>query len=333
MERVAAFLLAGYFSRHFVYNQLDLPLGMLIAAALLLLVSRVPYAWSYAVLALAVSFKVVPLMLAPIWVIATIPAALLTGRWSLSQWLQFGTACLGRLALLAGMILLVCLPFYILAGPRCLAFFEFHRERGIELESTYGAVLGILHLFGYPLQVQATYGCYEFASSFSPSFRALSPMVVSALLLIAFGLVGVNLIRKSRSSELPCPSASLGQLYPQDFAGTTILFLLVFLLGNKVFSPQYVLWLLPLAPLTPMTSWVRRVFLIGFVGLCAVTWLIFPRYSVFVWIPTPFGTGLLILRTLLLVGLILGLTVPLLRRVRTARPRAVPEEYYSAAAS
>ena len=39
--------------------------------------------------------------------------------------------------------------------------------------------------------------------------------------------------------------------------------------ANKVFSPQYLFWLAPLAALAPFRRGPRRVVLWGFVGLCA----------------------------------------------------------------
>jgi hypothetical protein len=308
LERLAAFLLAGYFLRMSLYNQLDLLLSALIAAALLLLLSRARPAWSGAALALAVGLKVVPLILVPLWALASLPAGAFARPWRGRALVRLGAACLGRGALLAAMVLLLFAPFALAAGPRCLAFLGYHRARGIQFESTYAALLGTLHLLGYSIQVFPAYGSCDVRSALSPLLAGLAPFVAGGLLLAAVGLLAATRVRQ-------------GRLYPQEVVSFALLFLLLLLAANKVFSPQYVLWVLPLAPLVPLTGWARRAFPAGFVGLCAVTWLICPRYMGAVLTPTPFGTALLLARSLLLFGLIAAVAGLLLRRCLQAPGR------------
>src|SRR5262249_32709772 len=81
-----------------LYDRLDLVQALLVLGSLGLLVSRAHYAWSFAVLAAAVNFKLVPLVLAPVWVVGSLP----TGR-PLAPWPEAALRILARAALLAGM--------------------------------------------------------------------------------------------------------------------------------------------------------------------------------------------------------------------------------------
>jgi hypothetical protein len=109
--------------------------------------------------------------------------------------------------------------------------------------------------------------------------------------------------------------------------------LLAFVLFNKTFSPQYVLWLAPLVAVVPLAGRPRRIFQLGFIGVCYLTMLIFPRFSGEVigeLRPLPshpaastgasvFGTGLLLARLLLLVFLVATLAVNLIGRAGRIR--------------
>jgi hypothetical protein len=289
----------------------------MMTAALLLLMSRRHYAWSYAVLALAIGFKVVPIILAPLWALASLPLAAVARPLRGRQLLHLSGALLRRLALLGLLVLATFLPFYLAAGPRSLVFLGYHAKRGIEFESTYAALLGSLHLLGYPITVRPAYGSCDILSPLSTFLSRLAPFLVGGLLLAAGCLLLTSLIRWVRAAAPALgPAAAVGRSFRGEVLSYTLLFLLLFITANKVFSPQYVLWVLTLAPAVPLKSWSRRAFLGAFVALCAVTWLICPRYMSAVLSPTPFGTALLVARSLLLFGLIAGLVWALIRRYR-----------------
>src|SRR5262249_58868455 len=98
--------------------------ALLVVLALALLVSRAHYAWSFAVLAVAVNFKLVPLVLAPVWIVGSLPAdrPLLPGRPR-----QAG-GVLARAALLVGMVCAIFLPFYAAAGRGGPGVLPVHRS-------------------------------------------------------------------------------------------------------------------------------------------------------------------------------------------------------------
>jgi len=235
----------------------------------------------------------------------------------------------------------------VLAGPRCLYFLEFHQDRGIELASSYAAFLGLLKACGYQLTVQSSHGSADVIAPLAPLLTRVAPLLLGLLLLGATLLWFWAAVRRAAQGAEEQPvSRTLAHAFGPELAGFTLLFLLLFVLGNKVFSPQYLLWLAPLAALVPLAGWRRHVFLWGFVAVCVWNRQIFPGnlrelYGPILTMtpptaagPTPLGTFLLVGRTLALIGLTGLLTHGLLRRHRAVTsaaeavspgPRALPQ--------
>ena len=103
--------------------------------------------------------------------------------------------------------------------------------------------------------------------------------------------------------------------------------LLLTLVLSKVFSPQYLFWLLPLVPLLDPRAPSTRPFQVAFLAMCAVTTAIFPfLYSRTLarpdpaggfLDPTPLGVLLVVVRNGLLVVLTIAAVWPLVRRQST----------------
>ena len=120
---------------------------------------------------------------------------------------------------------------------------------------------------------------------------------------------------------------TLAQAYPLELAACTLLCLLIAVVFNKVFSPQYLLWLLPLVALVPYRRLARRLFLYAFLLACALTTVLFPYlyYSDLVgldfapphrWVrgPSTLGVVLLCGRNLLMLGLVVAMMIAAARR-------------------
>lgn len=294
-----------------VYTRLDLVVSLLTAGSLFLLVSRLHYIWSFAVLALAVNFKVVPVILAPVWVLGALPAgANLPGLGALRL------AC-NRLAVLVALTVGVFLPFYRADGPDTLNFLSYHAGRGLEVGSSYGyLMMWVAELGGGPLEVYFSHGGYNVRSALSPFLVAASPFVCGAALLAALTFAA-SALRRAAVGGAPA-AGTLAQAHPVLFVRFTLLMLLVFILTNKVFSPQYLLWLIPFACPLPRRHPADRLSLILFTAVCGATALIFPLYfwddvigleqttdeSRVLHGPTATGLALLTLRNVLLLGLL-----------------------------
>src|SRR5262249_3448147 len=153
MHRLLFYLASTVALWHLLCDRLDLLLALLVVLSLVLLLSRLHYAWSFAVLALAVNFKLVPLVLAPVWVIGSLPADREGTLFRPRVLLALAT----RVALLSGMVIAGFLPFYLLEGDRCLGFLTYHRARGLEIGSIWGSLLLALEALGQPAGVGHSY--------------------------------------------------------------------------------------------------------------------------------------------------------------------------------
>ncbi|MEV0219445.1 glycosyltransferase 87 family protein [Streptomyces sp. NPDC050704] len=129
--------------------------------------------------------------------------------WRAGKWREFGTALLGA----AGAWLVVNLPVMLLAHEGWSKFYTFSQERGVDFGSFW---LILSQRMDTPL--------------------ATDTVNTSATVLMLISSVGV---------------AALALTAPRRprFAQLAFLIVAAFILTNKVYSPQYVLWLVPLAAL------------------------------------------------------------------------------------
>jgi uncharacterized membrane protein len=196
-------------------NTYDLfPALLTIAAVLAFLRARERTA--YVLLALAVAAKVYPLVLLPLALIET--------------WEHGGRDALRRaFAWFGGVLVLVHLPFAIL-GPGGLRFsYWLQLKRGLEAESLGAGILLVLDrlgLYSVTLQDKAP-GSRDAVGTVANAVAVLSSLaVIAAVLYVAWVY-----LRGGRDRLLACAAA-----------------VTAFVAFNKVLSPQYLSWLVPLVP-------------------------------------------------------------------------------------
>ncbi|MGW0534651.1 glycosyltransferase family 87 protein [Streptomyces sp. NPDC003032] len=129
--------------------------------------------------------------------------------WRAGRWRQFGIGLLGA----AGTWLAVNLPVILLAGDGWSKFYTFSKERGVDFGSFW---LILNQRMDSPLTTDTV------------NTLAMALMLVACLGIAALGLTAP---RRPRFVQL------------------AFLVVAAFILTNKVYSPQYVLWLIPLAAL------------------------------------------------------------------------------------
>ena len=196
-------------------NTYDLWPALLTAGALLAYVRR-HERLAYALLALGVAAKIYPIVLLPIALI--------------ESWERGGRELVRRGILwFTSILFLVHLPFAI-AGPGGLRFsYWVQLKRGLEAESLGGAVLLVLDRLGLrsvALRDEAP-GSRDAVGTIANAIGALSDVV----LVLAVLLVAWLYLRRRRSLLLAGAAA-----------------ITAFVAFNKVFSPQYVYWLVPIVP-------------------------------------------------------------------------------------
>jgi len=198
-------------------NTYDLFPALLTIAAVLALLQRRDRT-AYVLLALAVAAKVYPIVILPIALVETLERG--------------GRAALRRsLAWFAGVLVLVHLPFAII-GPGGLRFsYWVQVKRGLESESLGGGILLVLDrlgLYSVTLRDKAP-GSRDAVGALPDALAVLSSLAILA------ALVTVTLLYVRGRRDLLVGAA----------AAVT-----AFVAFNKVLSPQYMAWLMPLVPAT-----------------------------------------------------------------------------------
>jgi hypothetical protein len=312
--RLLVFIAGGLLVGTLLHTRLDVVIGALVLLSLALLVSRLHYAWSFAVLAAAINFKLVPVVLIPLWVAASLPPALVAGvRDRGGLWRLLATCCL-RAVVAGALTAALGVPAFLASGGRSLGFLSYHRDRGLEIGSYYSSALLLLRPLGYPEQFGFGHGSINVDAAAAPLLARLSPYIVLGLVLLATA-VAVRYILKRKVEERH------GEGNPaSDLAWAASLVMTAFIVGNKVFSPQYLLWLAPLVPFITLPRNWQRLGLAAFAAACALSTVLVLAWQRQIvgeteWIetstmvagPTTLGAGLLIGRNLVFLGFLIVL--------------------------
>jgi uncharacterized membrane protein len=246
----------------------------LAAAALCMTLGGRYSSLAYASLGLGAAAKIVPAL-------ATVPLALIRRR-----------AARGYATFIA-VLALFFVPVLLFGGGGFMQSIAYHADRGLQVESLAASILMNL---GWVNDVNFAYGAFEVQGRGVELAGSLSLLTTGALLLVT----AIFMYREYRSGRFGL------RAFPR-FAAALIL---AFMLGSKVLSPQYVIWLLPLVPLSAgglAQVGVAAVFL----SACWMTTLVYPiHYADLLAVRFP-GPELLLARNLLLVVLwILLLLLP-----------------------
>jgi hypothetical protein len=185
--------------------------------------------------------------------VPALPALLLAlpsataGRWGeLRRW--------GAAVLAAGAVLF--LPVVAVAGPGLLEAVRYQQARPLQVESTAAAVLGLLRVvfadLAWPVQSHGSTGVE------GPGVLPLT-LLTGLLLLIGLGALAV----RARSARTV---AELGSVAMSS--------LVLWMVAGRVFSPQFLVWVLPLAALVGALRGRRA--LLAFAGICVLHQAVYP---------------------------------------------------------
>jgi hypothetical protein len=221
---------------------------------------------SYASLGYGAAAKIVPAL-------ATVPLALA----------RRGAA--RGYAIFLGVLALFFVPALLFGGGGFVQSFAYHSGRGLQVESFAASFLMKL---GWVNEVVFAYGAFEVRGRGVEFARSLSLPVTGGLLLVT----AFFMYREYHSGRFG------GRAFPR-FAAALIL---AFMLGSKVLSPQYMIWLLPLVPLG--AGGIAGIVVSAvFLAICWMTTQVYPiHYADLLDVRFP-GPDLLITRNLLLVAL------------------------------
>jgi len=200
-------------------------------------------------LALGVGAKLYPLVLLPVLCLYYL---VLKQYSALSKFLlsNFGTS------------FIIGLSFWLLAGSKLLSFVQYHRLRGLQLESLPAGLLLLATNFSWlKVDLIYNYGAVHIGSPLADMIAAIFPYICIILFCLAMVICYLSFHREYLINKTIC----LGSLV--TFINVAIL---IFIVANKVLSPQYIIWLIPFIPLLSL----RQVYL--FLGIACLTMIIFP---------------------------------------------------------
>ncbi len=201
--------------------------------------------------------------------------------------------------LLGGAVLAVTLSFLpLLRVPplALLSFVKYHQMRGLEIGSLGAGLITTARVFGLARAgIVFNYGAFHLVSPAAGFILKMLPVV------FAICLGGV--LWRART-DFACASATRQGIPLPLLARFLAAALLAFILTNKVFSPQYLIWLLPFAPLLPRRE--RDLF----AAATVLTITIFPMLFNSQLSLDAFGALLLDTRNLLLLWLLICLLRP-----------------------
>ena len=220
---------------------------------------------------------------------------------ALGSW-QGRTAAAVALQVL-GCALAVMLPFYLMAGDKFFTFVAYHRDRGVQIESVYSSVMLFLHhvtgwlaplvqLPTFPFGTRFAFGATEAFNAYTPRLAQLAgPLSVGVATALSWRFKDALWAQHD------------GQGRNKVLVRGTLTLVLALLCTNKVFSPQYMLWLSPLIACTLLTD-VRglRPALFALMLANVLTSLILFFYYIDLLRLAPMGDALLLTRNLLVVA-------------------------------
>jgi len=148
-----------------------------------------------------------------------------------------------------GILLAGFVPAFLASPSGFSNVFSYHAERGLQMESFVASILLKLE---WVEGIAYRYGAVEVVGG-------LAEVAATATLLITLALLFITCAVIWREARHGCLGA-------RQFPRYAAALLLAFMVGSKVLSPQYMLWLLPLVPLAYRGAWnlgVSAVFLVA----------------------------------------------------------------------
>jgi hypothetical protein len=151
---------------------------------------------------------------------------------------------LARFAQLAGVVVVGgMLPFVALAGDDAFAFVGYQAERGLKIESVGGGLVLLLGLISRePVPLYAPFSAWEVSGGLTAVLLTLTTVLLLA------GLATLALLGWPRARA---DVARDGAVSPATIVTLATAAILILVLTSKVFSIQYVVWLVPFAALLP----------------------------------------------------------------------------------
>lgn len=200
-------------------------------------------------LALGVATKIYPILLAPLFVLV---------EWRRGRLRQIALAVAAFIA--TG--LLTALPWLIRAPSSLLVMVNYHKDRGIHLDSTWASVAFILRAMRLTwINVQLQFQSWQIGGPATDVLVPLSSLVLFGVLAYSYRWI-FQRVRGSPSIDL------------EFLARASAVVLLGAMAASKVFSPQYLFWPVPFLALLDLER--ERIVHALFVVVGLLTYWVYP---------------------------------------------------------
>jgi hypothetical protein len=142
-----------------------------------------------------------------------------------------------RTAVLAGSLGVLYLPFLMLSGRALGHIVQFHLERGTQLESSAASILMMgAKIFGFELSTEFTNRAIHLGGELGSQGAAVSGFLsITVFVILTIYLMRMIAVQSNQQAR--------GVWLIRGLLATT----LALLVTSKVFLPQYLLWVCPLA--------------------------------------------------------------------------------------
>jgi len=207
----------------------------------------------------------------------------------------------------AGLVVTVVLgmlPLVLLAGDAVWSFIAYHRDRGLHIETVPGGMLLLSLETRFPAQLVVE--SYGVVGPLATAYLRIQPWLTVG----GFAALATLAVMRCRADVRTSGSVVAGSVVRLAAASV-----LLFCVTNKVFSIQYVVWLIPFAALLS-----RGQFWLAAAAAALSVW-IHPLFYMQLVDQATFAVILLNVRNGLIVALLVWLVADLLRGLRPDRAR------------
>ncbi|MBD2080983.1 glycosyltransferase family 87 protein [Leptolyngbya sp. FACHB-17] len=161
-------------------------------------------------------------------------------------------------------VAVIFLPFALAAQEKFFSFLTYHRQRGLHIETLPGGILLLLSKFGFiDASFELNYGAFHFTSE-------IATPILKVLPILTWSLLGITLFYCVKGFRQEYVAS--GEITYRTLATYITITLLVFMITAKVFSPQYLVWVLPFLPLLRL----NRITIAFITAISVTTFLVYP---------------------------------------------------------
>lgn len=180
------------------------------------------YGWAFALLSMGTMTKLYPAIIFPLYLIPFILK---------KEWLN----TLKYIGIFVITALVVTLPAFLIDPSLVFDFLGYHSDRPLQIESVFSSLIYPLSMLGLTdVSIDFSFGSDNLIGPLPDAIAPLlTPLMIVAI--VAMYLVYAHFASKNKESEID-----------MSLFGTVILVVvLLFILVGKVFSAQYLIWIIP----------------------------------------------------------------------------------------